>query len=406
MPRRAPRSALGRTARWRCWGTVSLEAVTNRNVAVFIDAENLFKGYGKLDIPDLSMADILDQLERAAAREAGAGSIALARAYADWSALGLEDYRRDVERAGVQTMQVFSVSKAEKNAADIVLVVDCLRAAADLDQLEVFIIVSADGDFVPLVRRLHELDKYVIGATLADHPVNNVLEQEVDQYVPLKIKATPPAAALQPIFSGDPSAQLPTRRPARTDRSRAEKPVVERPLVERPAKKAEPKQEQPRKAEPKKAEPKQEQPKKEQAKKAEPKRTEQPRKAAKISWHEMAQEIAVVHDGPASSPDDYKAIIKKVLSDPKVRSYCDKLANEGGTLPILAMAIKAAAPHISPSDAKVSSMSRALRFALADTQYALARESDDVQPVLVRRNANPAGVLPDLSLDDIQRGVQ
>ncbi|MET0822112.1 MAG: NYN domain-containing protein, partial [Aeromicrobium sp.] len=148
--------------------------MTNRNVAVFIDAENLFKGYGKLEIPDISMEQILEQLETAAAREAGAGSIALARAYADWGALGLEDYRRDVERAGVETVQVFSVSKAEKNAADIVLVVDCLRAAGDLDQLEVFVVVSADGDFVPLVRRLHELDKYVIGATLADHPVNNV----------------------------------------------------------------------------------------------------------------------------------------------------------------------------------------------------------------------------------------
>lgn len=202
--------------------------MTNRNVAVFIDAENLFKGYGKLDIPDVSMADILRQLESAAAREAGAGSIALARAYADWSALGLEDYRRDVERAGVQTMQVFSVSKADKNAADIVLVVDCLRAAADLEQLEVFIIVSADGDFVPLVRRLHELDKYVVGATLADHPVNNVLRQEVDHYVPLKLAPVLPAAGLHPVFSADlvtqkaaPTRKAPGRRGRRQGVGRA-----------------------------------------------------------------------------------------------------------------------------------------------------------------------------------------
>ncbi|MRJ76306.1 NYN domain-containing protein [Aeromicrobium sp. SMF47] len=371
--------------------TDNLDLVTSRNVAVFIDAENLFKGYGKLDIPDLSMADILDQLERAAAREAGAGDIALARAYADWGALGLEDFRRDVERAGVQTMQVFSVSKAEKNAADIVLVVDCLRAAADLEQLEVFIIVSADGDFVPLVRRLHELDKYVIGATLSDHPVNNVLEQEVDQYVPLKVKPTPPAAALQPIFSGDPSAKLPTGRPVRSDRPRSE----------RPARRAEQAKSEPAVTESAVTEPV----KGERA----PRRAvkhEQPRGGAKISWHEMAKEIEVIHEGPATSPEDYKAIIKQILSDPKVRSFCDQLANQGGTLPILAMAIKAAAPRISPSDAKVSSMSRALRFALADTQYALARESDDTQPVLVRRANNPAGMLTDLSLDDIQRGVQ
>lgn len=351
--------------------------MTNRNVAVFIDAENLFKGYGKLEIPDISMEEILDQLEAAAAREAGAGSIALARAYADWGALGLEDYRRDVERAGVETVQVFSVGKAEKNAADIVLVVDCLRAAADLEQLEVFVLVSADGDFVPLVRRLHELDKYVVGATLADHPVNSLLEREVDQYVPLKTKPVPPAAALQPLFSGDPSGPKMTL-PKKAVRSAAE---------------------------PSRHEKKTEQPK--AARTAKPKADKQPKKTStKISWHALAKEIETVHDAPAASPQDYKAIIEKVLAEPKMRSFSDQLANQGGPLPILAMALKAAAPRLSPSDARVSSLSRALRFALADTEYALARESDDVQPVLVRRSTNPAGMLPDLSLDDIQRGVQ
>ncbi|MBC7631679.1 NYN domain-containing protein [Aeromicrobium sp.] len=362
--------------------------MTIRNVAVFIDAENLFKGYGKLDIPDVSMADILRQLESAAAREAGAGSIALARAYADWSALGLEDYRRDVERAGVQTMQVFSVSKAEKNAADIVLVVDCLRAAADLEQLEVFIIVSADGDFVPLVRRLHELDKYVVGATLADHPVNNVLQQEVDQYVSLKVAPTPPLAALQPVFSAHADAAAPPKKKKAVDAKVSKEPVeppAKKKAVKEPTKKA---------AKGQAAAGRQRQP------------TPAPARSGKPNWHEMAQKIPVVHKGPAPSPADYEAVVKSLLADSKMRSFCDQLATHGGTLPILAMAIKAAAPQLSPSDARVSTLSRALRFALADTQYALARESDDVQPVLVERSTNPPGMLSDLSLDDIERGVQ
>ncbi len=353
--------------------------MTSRNVGVFIDAENLFKGYGKLDIPDLSMEEILEQLEVAASREAGAGTIAVSRAYADWNALGIEDYRRDVERAGVKTVQVFSAGKASKNAADIELVVDCLRSASNLEQLEVFIIVSADGDFVPLVRRLHELDKYVVGATLADHPVNSLLEREVDQYVALKsAPPPPPAAALQPIFSGD-GHQVPLPPAAAKRASSSPAPARKAAAKEQP---------EPRKKQ---------QPKKQQ----EPKRS-----GGKISWHAMAQDIDVVHAGPASSPADYKAIIKQVLSDAKVRSFCDKLADAGGTLPIVAMAIKAAAPQLSPSDARVSSLSRALRFALADTQYALARETDDVQPVLVRRAATTSGLLSDLSLDDIERGVQ
>lgn len=366
--------------------------MTNRNVAVFIDAENLFKGYGKLEIPDVSMADILKQLEDATAREAGAGSIAVSRAYADWNALGLEDFRRDVERSGVATVQVFSAGIASKNAADIELVVDCLRLASDLEQLEVFVVVSGDGDFVPLVRRLHELDKYVVGATLTGHRVNSLLEREVDQYVELKL-APAPVAPRQPVFSADPFAvpQTPAKKAAKKAPKKATPPPVappERAPAKDPAKKAA----------------------RTPAKKTPPAKKQSPTPVRKIpgrpNWHAMAQEIPVVHAGPATSPADYKSVIKSVLTDRKVRSFCDQLANHGGTLPILAMAIKAAAPRLSPSDARVSTLSRALRFALAGTPYALARESDDVQPVLVRRVDDPLGMLSDLSLDDIERGVQ
>lgn len=375
-----------------------------KNVAVFIDAENLFKGYGKLDIPDVSMEDILNQIDKAASQEAGANGIAVARAYADWNALGLEDYRRDVERSRVETVQVFSVGKAEKNAADIVLVVDCLRVAADLDHIEVFVLVSADGDFVPLVRRLHELDKYVVGATLADHPVNSVLEKEVDQYVALKVAPTPPSAALNPVFSAGETAKKTAPRKA------VAKKVVEDPPA---AKKAPTAKQQTAKKTPANKTAQQE-PAAKAAKKPEPAPAKNPPRkstgaapaAAKPEWHKIAREIPIVHEGRATSPDDYKAIVKQVLAEPKVRSYLDQLANHGGTLPILAMAIKAAAPRLSPSDAKVSTLSRALRFALAGTPYALARSSDDVQPSLVRRSSRPSGMLPDLSLDDIQRGVQ
>lgn len=366
--------------------------MTNRNVAVFIDAENLFKGYGKLDIPDVPMASILKQLEDAASREAGAGSIAVARAFADWNALGLEDYRRDVERSGVETVQVFSAGIATKNAADIVLVVDCLRSASDLDQLEVFIIVSGDGDFVPLVRRLHELDKYVVGATLAGHGVNTLLENEVDKYVELKV-ITPARPPHSLVFSSDPQAVVKepvAKKPATRRAPSARIPAKKAAADDAPAKKtAAAKTSAPRAA------------KQVAAVAPSPRKT-----AGKPNWHAMAKDIPVVHAGPATSPADYKSAIKAVLSDRKVRSFCDQLANHGGTLPILAMAINAAAPKLSPSDARVSSLSRALRFALAGTQYALARKSDDVQPVLVRRVDDPPGILPDLSLDDIERGVQ
>lgn len=343
-------------------------AARQRNVGVFIDAENLFKGYGKLEIPDVSMADILELVEREAGEEAGAGGIAVAHAYADWNRLGLEDFRRDVERDGVRTMQVFAAGAPTKNAADIELVVDCLRFAADRESIEVFVIVSGDGDFVPLVRRLHELGKYVVGATLAEHDVNSLLREEADLYVSIP------------------------------------RPKVEKTEKKAPAKKAA-KKAQPEKAQPpqKKAQKTAEQkPAKKAAKKAAPPPVEEPPPSSTPNWHALAKDIGVVVKGPASSPEQYKDAIAKLLATPKFHSYCDKLVARGGTLPLLAMAIRAAAPELSPSAVGVRNLSRALRFALAGTRYALAQGDDDAQPVLVMRRSKPADMLPDLSLKEIR----
>jgi hypothetical protein len=350
-------------------------AARQRNVGVFIDAENLFKGYGKLEIPDVSMADILELVEREAGEEAGAGGIAVAHAYADWNRLGLEDFRRDVERDGVRTMQVFAAGAPTKNAADIELVVDCLRFAADRESIEVFVIVSGDGDFVPLVRRLHELGKYVVGATLAEHDVNSLLREEADLYVSIprpkvekaekKVPAKKAAKKAQPEKKVEPEKKAQT--PQKKDQKKAEKKTEKKP-----------------------------------AKKLAPPPVEEPPPSSTPNWHALAKDIGVVVKGPASSPEQYKDAIAKLLATPKFHSYCDKLVARGGTLPLLAMAIRAAAPELSPSAVGVRNLSRALRFALAGTRYALAQGDDDAQPVLVMRRSKPADMLPDLSLKEIR----
>lgn len=348
-------------------------AARQRNVGVFIDAENLFKGYGKLEIPDVSMADILELVEREAGEEAGAGGIAVAHAYADWNRLGLEDFRRDVERDGVRTMQVFAAGAPTKNAADIELVVDCLRFATERESIEVFVIVSGDGDFVPLVRRLHELGKYVVGATLAEHDVNSLLREEADLYVSI------PRPTVETKVEQKPAKNSQKKAPAKQTAKKAQ-----------PEKKAQPQKKVEKKAE------------KKPAKKAAPPPVEEPPPSSTPNWHALAKDIGVVVKGPASSPEQYKDAIAKLLATPKFHSYCDKLVARGGTLPLLAMAIRAAAPQLSPSAVGVRNLSRALRFALAGTRYALAQGDDDAQPVLVMRRSKPADMLPDLSLKEIR----
>ncbi len=357
-----------------------------RNVGVFIDAENLFKGYGKLDIPDVSMSDILELVEREAGETAGAGGIAVAQAYADWNRLGLEDYRRDVERAGIRTMQVFAAGIPTKNAADIELVVDCLRFAADLEALEVFVIVSGDGDFVPLVRRLHELGKYVVGATLDHHDVNSLLRQEADLFVSIPTQEKKPATQAAKKAEQQPAEKKPQKK-------------TEQKTEQKTGKKAEQKPAEKQRTEKKTAEKK---PAKKAAKKATA-ATSAPRPAsATPNWHDLAGKIGVVRPDAASSPEEYKQAIKDLLETPAFHSYCDKLVAHGGTLPMLSMALRVAAPKLSPSAVGVRNLSRALRFALAGTGYALAQGADDAQPRLVRRRSKAADMLPDLPLDQIR----
>ena len=330
-------------------------------MGVFIDAENLFKGYGKLEIPDVSMSDIIDLVRSEAEEVAGAGSVAVAHAYADWNRLGLDDYRRDVERSGIRPMQVFAAGAPTKNAADIELVVDALRFAAERETIEVYVIISGDGDFVPLVRRLHELSKYVVVATLADHDVNSLLEQEADLFVsiPTHAEKKPPTK----------------KKPAETE------PVAKKAAAKKAAK-----------APAKKAT------KVSTSKRAEPAASTTP------NWHDLAGKIGVVREEPASSPEEYKQAVKALLETPGFHSYCDKLVAHGGTLPMLSMALRAAAPKLSPSAVGVRNLSRALRFALAGTRYALAQGPDDAQPRLVRRRSKPADMLPDLPLEQIRGG--
>ncbi len=136
-----------------------------RNIAVFIDMENLFGGYGGDDVGSLPlgsiMGDILD-----AVRALGVGSlVAVSRAYANWSNPSMAAYRREILEQGIEPVQVFSFHHMVRNAADIELVVDALEVATDSPHVEVFVIVTGDGGFVPLIRRLHRLGRFVIVAT-------------------------------------------------------------------------------------------------------------------------------------------------------------------------------------------------------------------------------------------------
>ena len=135
-----------------------------RNVAVFIDMENLFGG-AKGDVASVPIGTIVADVERLV-RDLGVGSLtALVRAYANWGRADMAGYRRELFANGVEPVQIFSFNQDVKNAADIEMVVDVLEVATESPWVDVFVIVSGDGGFVPLIRRLHTLGKYAIVVT-------------------------------------------------------------------------------------------------------------------------------------------------------------------------------------------------------------------------------------------------
>ena len=89
------------------------------------------------------------------------GRILIARSYADWGRFAR--FKKALLGANVTMMELTSHGMQDKNRADIAMVVDTLELAFTRDYIDTFVVVSGDSDFTPLVLKLRELNKRVIG---------------------------------------------------------------------------------------------------------------------------------------------------------------------------------------------------------------------------------------------------
>ncbi|MGD9570422.1 MAG: NYN domain-containing protein [Thermoleophilia bacterium] len=123
------------------------------SLAVLVDFENMArpgaKGRGDFDIHL-----VLNRL-------AEKGRVLVKRAYADWSRY--RDARHELQNAGLGLIEMPSAREGAKNRADIQMAVDAMELAYSREHVDNFVIVSGDSDFTPLVGKLRELNKRVIG---------------------------------------------------------------------------------------------------------------------------------------------------------------------------------------------------------------------------------------------------
>lgn len=147
--------------------------MSERNmIGVFLDFENLALGFrGKDDFFDV---------ERALARLVEKGTIVVKRAYADWKRF--PRYSEPLQETAFQMMQIPARGRSGKNSADMQLTVDVMDLCYSKAHIGTFVIVSGDSDFSPLVSKLKENGKYVIGLGMKNS-TSDLLRDNCDEFI-------------------------------------------------------------------------------------------------------------------------------------------------------------------------------------------------------------------------------
>ena len=142
-------------------------------MALFVDFENIAIGvrdahYRKFDV-NLVLERLLDK-----------GKLLVKKAYADWSRYS--DYKRSFHEAAIELIEVPQKSVGGKNSADIRLVVDAMDMSFQKEHINCFVIASGDSDFSPLVSKLKENNKYVIGLGVKNS-TSDLLLENCDEFI-------------------------------------------------------------------------------------------------------------------------------------------------------------------------------------------------------------------------------
>src|SRR6187551_527416 len=144
-----------------------------RSLAMFCDFENIALGVREAKY---SRFDIDKVLERLLAK----GSIVVKKAYCDWERY--KEFKATMHAASFELIEIPHVRQSGKNSADIRMVVDALDLCYTKSHVDTFVIISGDSDFSPLVSKLRENDKTVIGVGVKKS-TSDLLVSACDEFI-------------------------------------------------------------------------------------------------------------------------------------------------------------------------------------------------------------------------------
>jgi uncharacterized protein (TIGR00288 family) len=143
------------------------------NLAVFCDFENIAIGVRQSKYADFDITKVLERLLLK-------GSIVVKKAYCDWASF--KEFRPAMHEAAFELIEIPHPRQVGKNSADIRMVVDALDLCYTKPHVDTFVILSGDSDFSPLVSKLRENNKFVIGVGVKDS-TSDLLTANCDDFI-------------------------------------------------------------------------------------------------------------------------------------------------------------------------------------------------------------------------------
>jgi uncharacterized protein (TIGR00288 family) len=144
-----------------------------RKLAMFCDLENIALGVRDSEVKRFDITLVLERLLEK-------GKIIVKRAYADWERYS--EFKVAFHESAIELIDIPQRRYSGKNSADIKMVVDAMDLSYAKEHLDTFVILSGDSDFSPLVSKLKENNKYVIGIGVKNSS-SNLLVDNCDEFI-------------------------------------------------------------------------------------------------------------------------------------------------------------------------------------------------------------------------------
>ncbi len=186
------------------------------SMAMFCDFENVALGVRDANYEKFDIKPVLERLLLK-------GSIVLKKAYCDWERY--KGFKATMHEANFELIEIPHVRQSGKNSADIRMVVDALDLCYTKSHVNTFVIVSGDSDFSPLVSKLRENAKYVIGVGVKQS-CSDLLIANCDEFIfydDLVRESQRSAARRDPKAAPQAAKRTPEEDQRRRDESEARK---------------------------------------------------------------------------------------------------------------------------------------------------------------------------------------